>query len=109
MHITMVKKRKLDGSDCRKCNQAAAQLESRGLIDRINDVVWAVEGDPESDGMKLGAEHGVDTAPFFLVRDDSGATEVYTSVMRLIKERLGAAVSTSEEAGNIDADDIGGI
>ncbi len=109
MHITMIKKRKLDGSDCRKCNQAAAHLESRGLLDRIDDVVWAIEGDPDSVGMKLGAEHGVDTAPFFLVRENGAPPEVYTSVMRLIKERLGTAVSTSEEASNLDADDIGGI
>ncbi len=109
MHITMVKKRKLDGSDCRKCNQATQQLESRGLLGRIDEIVWAVEGDPESPGMKLGTEHGVDNAPFFVVSDDGATPQVYTSVMRLIKERLGAAVSAREEAGNIDADDIGGI
>ncbi len=109
MHITMVKKRKLDGTDCRKCNQATEQLASRGLSDRINEIIWAVEGDPESPGMKLGEQHGVELAPFFLVRDDQGETQVYTSVMRLIKERLGAQVSSHEEASNVDPDDIGGI
>lgn len=105
----MVKKRLLDGSDCRKCNQAAAQLESRGLADRINEIIWAIEGDVDSPGMKLGEQHGVDTAPFFLVRRNDGSEQVYTSVMLLIKERLGAEVSSLEEASNIDADDIGGI
>ncbi len=88
MHITMVKKRKLDGSDCRKCTQASQQLENRGLLERIDEVVWAVEGDPESPGMKLGEEHGVENAPFFVVEDDGGETQVYTSVMRLIREQL---------------------
>ncbi len=109
MKITMVKKRKLDGTDCRKCAQAAQQLESRGLLDRIDEIVWAVEGDGESEGVQLGAKHGVELAPFFVVREDDGSEIVYTSVMRLIKERLGAAVSTQDEAANIDADDIGGI
>ncbi len=85
----MVKKRKLDGSDCRKCAQATDHLEAKGLIQHIDAVVWAVEGDPASEGMKLGSKHGVDLAPFFVVRGDDGTEEVYTSVMRLIKERLG--------------------
>jgi hypothetical protein len=59
--------------------------------------------------MKLGSLHGVETAPFFVVRDDGAAAQVYTSVMRLIKERLGSAVSTRDEAASIDPDDIGGI
>lgn len=105
----MVKKRLLDGSDCRKCAQASEQLASRGLLDRIDEVVWAVEGDPESDGIVLGMQHGVDTAPFFVVRDDAGGEQVYTSVMRLIKERLGSDVSDHDEAAGIDPDDIGGI
>jgi len=105
----MVKKRKLDGSDCRKCNQAAQQLESRGLSHHIDEVVWAIEGDPESPGIKLGDQHGVELAPFFVVRGDDGVEQIYTSVMRLIRERLGADVSTGEEAKSIDADDIGGI
>ncbi len=109
VHITMVKKRKLDGSDCRKCNQAVQQLESRGLGHHIDEIVWAIEGDPESAGIKLGERHGVELAPFFIVRSDDGVEQVYTSVMRLIKERLGAEVSTGEEAKNIDPDDIGGI
>jgi hypothetical protein len=51
---------------------------------------------------------GVDTAPFFIVRDDTGE-HVYTSVMRLIRDRLGGAVSDQERAAAIDPDDIGGI
>lgn len=109
MHVTMVKKRLRDGSDCRKCAQAADQLAARGLLDRIDEVVWAVEGDAESPGMLIGKRLGIENAPFFVVRDDAGAEEIYTSVMRLIKERLGNDVSARDEARSIDPDDIGGI
>jgi hypothetical protein len=108
MHITMVKKRLSDGSECRKCQQAAEQLRNRNLLDRIDETVWAEEGNPASPGIRLGIEHGVEQAPFFIVRDHAGV-QVYTSVMRLIRERLGQAVSDQEEARQIDPDDIGGI
>jgi hypothetical protein len=108
MHITMVKKRLADGSDCRKCNQAVDQLKSRGLWARIDEVVLADERDASSPGMQLAARHAIDTAPFFIVRDANGE-QIYTSVMRLIQERLGKAVSDQERARAIDPDDIGGI
>jgi hypothetical protein len=108
MHITMVKKRLRDGSECRKCNQATEQLRNRNLLDRIDETLWAEEGNPDSPGIRLGREHGVEQAPFFIVRDDSG-THVYTSVMLLIRERLGQRVTDEEEARQIDPDDIGGI
>ncbi len=109
MRITMVKKRTRDGAECGKCADATARLHERGLWDRIDDVVWAVEGDPESAGNVLGRRLGVDRAPFFVVREDGGAETVYTSVLKLIRERLGQQVSEREETGSIDPDDIGGI
>ena len=108
MHITMVKKRLADGSECRKCQEASAFLESRGLWGRIDDVVWAQEGDAASPGMQLGARLGVEQAPFFVVRD-AGGESVYASVLQLIHERLGVSVSSGQRAGAIDAEDIGGI
>jgi len=109
MHITMVKKRMSDGTDCRKCGQVTDQLRSRGLWDRIDEVVWAVEGDPQSAGIVLGEKHNVDKAPFFIVRDDNGEEQIYTSAMRLIQERLAQSVSSRDTAKIVDADDIGGI
>ena len=104
----MVKKRLRDGSECRKCAQATEQLKARGLWERIDEVVEADEADAASPGSQLAARLGVDTAPFFIVRDDAGE-HVYTSVMRLIQDRLGKAVSDGERAAAIDPDDIGGI
>lgn len=108
MHITMVKKRMRDGSDCRKCGEVTDHLRARGLLDRIDEIVWAYEGDPTSPGIVLGDRLGVSNAPFFVVRDDSGET-VYTSVLRLIQDRFGEEASTLEQARDIDPDDIGGI
>jgi hypothetical protein len=104
----MVKKRLLDGRECRKCAQAIEQLKARGLWNRIDEVVVADEADPASPGRQLAERVGVDTAPFFIVRDEAGE-QVYTSVMRLIRDRLGAAVSDQEQAAAIDPDDVGGI
>jgi hypothetical protein len=109
MHITMVKKRLADGSECRKCLEASDHLHSRGLWDRIDEVVWAQEGDEASPGMRLSAHLGVERAPFFVVQEGSGEQTVYVSVLQLVRERLGQAVTVQEQAQAIDPDDIGGI
>ena len=105
-HVTMVKKRLADGSECRKCQEATAHLQARNLWSRIDDVVWAREDDAESPGMQLGARLGVDQAPFFVVRD-AGKESVYVSVLQLIRERFGVEVSSAQQASTIDADDLG--
>ncbi len=96
MHVTMVKKQLLDGSPCRKCAQAEQFLRDRGVWEQINDIVWAVEGEPDSPGMRLGAQYGVSLAPFFLVRDEGGI-QIFDSAPRLLKERLGAKSSLAAE------------
>ena len=108
MHVTMVKKRLADGSECPKCQEATDHLQARGLWSRIDEIVWADESDPASPGMQLGARLGVDRAPFFVVTD--GQTEsVYVSVLQLAKDRFGSSVTAAQQAAAIDADDIGGI
>lgn len=109
MRIVMVKKRLIDGSDCRKCAEATDHLKSRGLWDRIDDVIWADEADATSPGMALGARLGVDRAPFFVVNEEGGAETVYTSVLQLVRERLGQTVTVQQQAQAIDIDDVGGI
>jgi phosphoadenosine phosphosulfate reductase len=89
MPVTMVKKRFANGETCRKCIQAEELLKSRGLWSRVDQVVWADESDSSSPGMQLARRFGVDLAPFFVV-EEHGRTTVYDSVLRLIKERLGA-------------------
>jgi hypothetical protein len=108
MHVTMVKKKLRDGSDCRKCAEATEHLRSRGLLDRIDEVVWALEDDPASPGMVLGERLGIERAPFFVVRDEDGE-HVYTSVLQLVRDRFGQNVSSIEHARAVDPDDVGGI
>jgi hypothetical protein len=105
----MVKKALAGGEDCRKCEEATEFLKARGLWDRVDEIVWAIEDDPDSPGMELGRRHGVERAPFFIVRDGQGEPAIYTSVLQLIRERLGTTVSATEQAQAIDVDDIGGI
>jgi hypothetical protein len=104
----MVKKRLADGTECRKCQEATTHLQSRGLWSKVDEIVWADENDPASAGMVLAQRLGVERAPFFVVRDQRGETS-YASVLQLVRERLGGAVTAAEEASAIDADDIGGI
>lgn len=89
MVVTMVKKRLASGEPCRKCAQTEDMLRRRGLWERIDEVVWAEEDDPDSPGMQLAARLGVERAPFFVVTDGS-AEVVYESALKLIKERLSA-------------------
>ncbi|MGD8860953.1 MAG: phosphoadenylyl-sulfate reductase [Myxococcales bacterium] len=87
----MVKKRLSSGDPCAKCIQAEELLRDRDRWDRIDQVVWALEEDPASEGMLLAREHGVEAAPFFLVREaPDAAPVVQTSVLRLIREHLDA-------------------
>jgi phosphoadenosine phosphosulfate reductase len=85
MRITMVKKQLASGAPCEKCAQTEEMLRRRGLWERVDEVVWAVEGDPDSPGNVLGARHGVQVAPFFVVVDDDGNEQVLTSGLKLVR------------------------
>jgi phosphoadenosine phosphosulfate reductase len=95
MHVTMVKKQLANGEMCRQCAQAEDLLRNRGLWGRIDEIVWAHEGDPGSPGMRLAAEFGVENAPFFVVRENDGKPVVYESVLKLIKERFTEPVAAA--------------
>ncbi|HWM86596.1 MAG TPA: phosphoadenylyl-sulfate reductase [Kofleriaceae bacterium] len=84
----MVKKRLAGGEPCRKCAQTEEMLRQRGLWERIDEVVWAVEDDPDSPGMMLSQRFGVEHAPFFLVADETGQVVAYRSALQLIREKL---------------------
>jgi phosphoadenosine phosphosulfate reductase len=86
VHVTMVKKRLASGDPCEKCAQAEEMLRRRGLWERIDEVLWAVEGEDDSPGARLAARHGVKLAPFFVVSGDGGAERVFTSALRLVRD-----------------------
>jgi phosphoadenosine phosphosulfate reductase len=81
----MVKKRLSDGRDCDKCARAEEILRANGLWNRIQDIVWAIEGDPTSPGMLMASRFGAEAAPFFVIENGLGQPEVYTSVLKFIK------------------------
>lgn len=98
MRITMVKKRFASGEPCEKCAQAEEMLRRRSLWDRIDEVLWAVEGDEGSPGARVAAKHGVALAPFFVVEDESGGETVVTSTLRLVKQYLGSGGASAAPA-----------
>ncbi len=105
----MVKKRLANGTECRKCGQVTEMLTTRGYWNRINEVVWADERDPNSPGMALARRHGVETAPFFIVSDD-GRETVYTSVIQFMQrcfQHAPTALEQAQEDANRAPDDLG--
>ncbi len=107
VRITMVKKRLASGEACRKCAQAEAMLRARGLWERIDDVVWAIEGEPESEGERLAARLGVTHAPFFVVNDSGPEPRVYRSTLQFMRERFPA--QPARKALAIDLRAIGAL
>lgn len=103
MKVTMVKKRLASGEPCPKCAQAEALLRRRGLWERVDEVVWADEGEPSSPGWALAAEHDVHLAPFFVVTRPSAPTEVFSSALAFVKWLSSAA---EEPAAEIDVDGL---
>lgn len=90
MRITMVKKVLADGTPCRKCAEVEQRLNDSGFSERIDEIVIADESDPDSLGMRLAKQHGVELAPFFIVENDDGSTDIHTIYFRLVKEVLEA-------------------
>jgi hypothetical protein len=85
MRVTMVKKRLLSGEECPKCLEATAFLEGKGVLGRIDEVVWFDERTPGGGpGGSLAETHGMTRAPFFLV-ERQGRVEAFDSVMRVYK------------------------
>lgn len=101
----MVKKILLDGSPCPKCAQAEEILRKRGFWEKLDEVVFAREGDSTSEGMKLAAEYEVELAPFFIVNGDNGDARIYTRVFEFIKKELEApAADTIPPSSPVDFD-----
>ena len=105
MHITFVKKVLDNGSPCRKCAEVEARLAAEGLLERIDEVVIADEGDPSSRGMRLAKRHGVDRAPFFVVTADNGETRVYTVFLKFVREVLRRGAEETLELAELVDDD----
>ncbi len=87
MRITMIKKRLANGDPCQKCAQTEEMLKRRGHWGAIDEVVWAIEGEPDAPGWAYAKRHEVEVAPFFVIEIDGEETAM-TSPLRLIKTYL---------------------
>jgi len=88
MKITLVKKVLADGSPCKKCGEVMEKIEAANQMQYIDEIVIADEADKSSEGMVLAAKYDVSRAPFFIVEQDDGATEIFTIYFKLVKEVL---------------------
>lgn len=100
MKITFVKKILKTGAPCSKCKDVEARLMAENQMSFINQVLVADERDPESAGMQVAKHHNVDRAPFFVV-EDGGDVKVYTVYFKFVKEVLGSALGSEDEAKEI--------
>jgi hypothetical protein len=61
----------------------------------------ADEANPNSAGMLLAAEHGIDRPPFFIVEHEDQPTQVYTVYLKFVKEILAVQTSAAKEIRDI--------
>lgn len=94
----MVKKILQDGSPCGKCAQAESILRKRGCWNQIDRVVYAKEGEENSEGAELAREHGIEAAPFFIVDEEDKAPRVYSRLFEFISRELTPAADPSPAA-----------
>lgn len=87
--ITFVKKVLANGAPCPKCADVEQRLCASGHMDAIDRTVVADERDPDSEGMRIAAEHDVKLAPFFVV-EEGGEVRIYTIYFRFAREVLGS-------------------
>ncbi len=85
MKITMVKKIKEDGKECKKCREVVQRLEQNNELQYINEILYADVNDPESAGCILAKKYAIDIAPFFVV-EDAGKVTIYKTYMKLKKD-----------------------
>ena len=87
--VIMVKKKMLDGTWCRKCNDVGQKMEEDGVDKWIGHIAVADVQDGHSEGVKLATRFEVATAPFFLVRtkDEQNAGENWRPVRSYLQLR----------------------
>ncbi|WP_342245402.1 hypothetical protein [Pseudomonas sp. OTU5201] len=98
MRITLVKKVLADGQDCRKCRDVMERLERSGHLGRIDRILVADERNPASAGWMAAQHYAVETAPFFVVRDDDGQEQVYTVFLAFLRDVLQPPSPTPESS-----------
>jgi len=94
MAVVMVKKILQDGSFCRKCKDVQGKLEKDGVEKYIGKTFAVDTREGSSDGSALAEQFGVETAPFFLIKngdDEGGEWKLMRSYLQVKKTLLKAA------------------
>lgn len=79
--VLFVKKLLRDGEPCAKCRDIETRLRNDGLMRHVSDIVTAREDDPSSPGARLAERHGVQRAPFFVIRYRDGGERIIESYL----------------------------
>lgn len=79
--ILFVKKLLAGGEPCRKCRDVEARLRRDGLITRVDETLVIREDDGGGPGARLAAAHGMERAPFFVLRYPDGREHVMESYL----------------------------
>jgi hypothetical protein len=82
----MIRKILESGEECPKCQEAAKLIREKGHWEKINKVVDAVVGNPESEGFQIAREYAIERAPFFIVETDDGEKKIIVSVLQFVRE-----------------------
>jgi phosphoadenosine phosphosulfate reductase len=104
MRVTMVKKRLANGDPCPKCAQTEDMLRRRGHWDRIDEVIWAIEGEPDAPGWVIAKLHDVDIAPFFVVEVDGEEILVKSPMVLMKRFFAGAAAERTTSVSAVEID-----
>lgn len=86
--ITMVVKQSRQGETSEASLDVKNHLAAEGLINLIDRVAVAKEGDLSSEGMRLAEIYQVDRLPFFLIADEFGEVRLFTSYPQVLKDVL---------------------
>ena len=103
INITVVVKVKVNGSLCRKSALVWEKLQQAQLLNQIDRIVFAHENKPSSQGLSLAIQHQITAAPFFIVEQEDGSTQVYTAYSHFFQKVLNYQISEIEEISEIMA------
>ncbi|HSH41607.1 MAG TPA: hypothetical protein VK973_05705 [Arenicellales bacterium] len=100
--VIFVKKRLAGGETCGKCREIERRLVFDGLMARLDQVLEAVDGRPDSAGALIAERHGVTRAPFFVIRHPDGREQVMESYLAFKRWFSGGESTTGELQEAVD-------
>lgn len=99
--VVFVKKLLAGGQPCAKCRDIENRLYKDELMACVDEIITAHEDDPASAGMELAGRHGVQRAPFFVLREADGTEHVMASYLAL-KRWLSRDAASDDLADTVD-------